>query len=99
MKPTNIYADSEEKFVKAVVLYGKLSDKYLYIDEACTQKLAKDDLFNLAIKGVVVKYDGLYYTPLIFGYDKKKPCVTITIGTLNAGSMTYVVLNSEEYTE
>lgn len=96
---TKIFADSEEKFVKAVVLYGKPSDKYLYTDEACTQKLAKDDLFNLASKGVIVKYDGLCYTPLIFGYDKKKPCVTITIGTLNEGQMTYVVLNSEEYTE
>lgn len=94
-----IFADSEEKFVKAVVLYGKPSDKYLYTDEACTQKLAKDDLFNLAIKGVVVKYDGLYYTPQIFGYDKTKPCVTVTIGTLKSGVMTYVVLNSQEYTE
>ena len=94
-----IFAKSEEKFVKNVVLYGKPSDKYLYTDEGCTQKLAKDVLFELASKGVVVKYDGLHYTPLIFGYDKTKPCVTITIGTLNEGEMTYVVLNSEEYSE
>lgn len=93
-----IFARSEEKFVKNVVLYGKPDDKYLYTDEAFTKKLTKDELFDLAIKGVVVKYDGLCYTPLIFGYDKTKPCVTITIGTLNQGEMTYVVLNSEEYT-
>lgn len=98
-KIDHVFADSEDKYVKATVLYGKPSDKYLYTDEACTQKIAKDVLFDMASKGVIVKYDDLCYTPLIFGYDKTKPCVTITIGTLNEGQMTYVVLNSEEYTE
>lgn len=94
-----IYANSEEKYVMNTVLYGKLGDKYLYSDEACTQKLTKDALYDICVKGVIVKYDGLCYTPLIFGYDKVKPCVTITIGILNEGTMTYVVLNSEEYSE
>lgn len=98
-KITKIFSDANEKNTKVIVLYGKPSDKYLYTDEACTQKITKDKLFEMATKGVIVKYDDLYYTPLIFGYDKTKPCVTITIGTLNEGLMTYVVLNSEEYTE
>lgn len=96
---TKNYCNAGEQALVSVVLYGKPSDKYLYTDEGCTQKLSKEELLDIALKGVIVKYDGLYYTPLIFGTDKVKPCVTITIGTLNEGAMTYVVLNSEEFSE
>lgn len=98
-KVEHVFGNAQDKYVKATVLYGKPSDKYLYTDEACTEKIAKDILFDMASKGAIIKYDGMCYTPLIFGYDKTKPCATVTIGTLNESLMTYVVLNSEEYTE
>ena len=35
-----IFANSEEKYVKNVVIYGKANDSYVYEDSACTKKLS-----------------------------------------------------------
>lgn len=94
-----IYADAEDKYVLAIVLYGKIGDKYLYTDEACTKKLTKDELFRACQVRVLVKYDDAYYIPLTFAHDSSQPCTTVTIVTVADSTPTYVVLNSEEFTE
>lgn len=87
-----VYADAEEKYMKAVVLYSKASGKYVYKKETATEndKIDKDTLLELCKKGVLVLLDGVYYTPSQFA-DKT------TYTTLTIGAST--VLNSKEYTE
>ena len=87
-----VYADAEEKYMKAVVLYSKTSDKYVYKKAAATEKdkIDKNTLLELCKKGVLVLLDGVYYTPSQFA-DKT------TYTTLTIGAST--VLNSKEYTE
>ena len=92
---TKIYAKSEEKFVKTVVLYGH-SDTYLYADEAHTTKINKDDLLDLCLKGVTIKYESAYYTPVFF--KENAGVVEVTIATaISTGASTAVVLYSEEH--
>ena len=45
---TVVYADSEEKYVKNVILYGETSNNYLFTDAACTEgnELDKDTLMS-----------------------------------------------------
>lgn len=94
-----IYADADDKYVIATILYGKASDKYLYKDAAHTIKLTKEELFEICSKRALVNYDGAYYVPLTFAYDDDQPCTTVTIVTVADSSPTYLVLNSEEFSE
>ena len=94
---TKIYADAEEKYVKTVVLYGKSGDNYVYSDAACaeTDKIDKDTLLNLCLKGVTVLYEGCYYMPIFF--KESGGSVAVTIATAIADSSTAVILYSSEY--
>ena len=96
---TKVFADAEDKYVLANILYGQTSDKYLYTDAEHTTKISKDDLFRACQVGVLVEYEGAYYAPLTFAHDSKKPCTTVTIVTVADSTPTYVVLNSKEFTE
>lgn len=96
MKFTNIYATAEEKYVKNVVLYAKTGDNYLYADSTHTQKIDKDTLMNLLIKGVIVLYEGAYYTPVMFKDNTTNVSATIATN-IATGASTSVVLYSEEY--
>lgn len=96
MKFTNIYADAEEKFVKAVVLYGKASDNYVYADSAMTQKIDKTTLLNLCLKRVLVLYGGVYYAPISFKDNTTSVSLTIATNVAASGSAS-VTIYSEEY--
>lgn len=56
----HIFADSEEKFLKANVLYADSSDNLLYknydstAETAYTEVVTKDELINLFKKGMVL---------------------------------------------
>lgn len=95
MNLNNIYSDSEEKYVKTVILYGH-TDNYVYADAEHTQKIDKDTLLNLCLKGVTINYQSAYYMPIFF--KENSGHLEITIATAIASSAsTAVVLNSEEY--
>ena len=91
-----IYADAEEKYVKAALLYGKNADNYVYSTSACAaeDKIDKDTLLNLCKKGVVVSYNDAFYQPVSFKDDTSAGCTSLTI--LTAAS-TLTTLNSKEY--
>ena len=96
----NVYADSEEKYVKNVVLYGKTGDDYVYTDEKCTVKIDKDTLLTLCTKGVIVLYEKAYYVPVSFKDDTSAGATAVTIATVvNAASSASVTLYSEEKAE
>lgn len=97
VKRTEIYADAEEKYLKNTVLYGKSDDDYLYFESGCTNKIDKDTLMNLLLKGVLVSYGGAYYAPVLF--KENAGAVEVTIATvINAASTASVVLYSSEHT-
>lgn len=95
-----VYADAEEKFVKTVMLYGKSGDDYVYAKSTTAEddKIDKDTLMELLKKGVIVSYEGAFYTPVIFKDETTK--VSLTIATAIASeSSTSVVLYSKEHSE
>ena len=61
-----IYADSENKYVKNTVLYAKDNDEYVYLDEAFTEKVDRDTLFNLCVNGVLVQKNTDVFIPYCF---------------------------------
>lgn len=63
-----IYADAGEQEVKAVILYGKRGDNYLYSTSEMSEsvKMEKEDFDNLMLKGAKISYDGTIYTPKNF---------------------------------
>lgn len=93
-----IYADAEEKYAKAVILYGKTSDNYVYSKSTMTEteKIDKDSLMELLKKGVIVKYNDDYYVPIFFSDESTHTSFTIATAISASGS-TAVVLNSKEY--
>lgn len=64
MKREAVYAKADEKFVKAIVLYANGSKALFYDKEAKTDKVAKADLQDLFLKGVVVFMTDTYYKPV-----------------------------------
>lgn len=90
-----IYADAEEKYVKAALLYGKNGDNYVYVASGCTEgdKIDKDTLMNLCKKGVIVSYQGAFYRPVSFKDDSSAGCTSLSI--LTAAS-TLTTLSSKE---
>ena len=61
-----IYADSENKYVKNTVLYVRDNDEYAYLDEAFTEKVDRDTLFNLCVNGVLVQKNTDVFIPYCF---------------------------------
>lgn len=65
------FADSEEKFVKCTVLYGKTEDSVLYKDAKMTEKATVKEVLNLCMKKMLlvsVTDSGAtkVYTPISF---------------------------------
>ena len=65
---TKIFSDSEDKFVKVTVLYGKTGDSYLHTTPECseTDKIESEKLLETVKKGVVIKYDNMFCIPVKF---------------------------------
>lgn len=105
MKGLNvIYADSEEKYVKAIVLYSKSGDNYLYMDAAAAtaatadKRIDKNTLLEICKKGLIVSYGDAFYAPISFKDDTSESATSVTIATVvNAASSASVTLYSKEY--
>ena len=93
-----IYADAEEKYAKAVILYGKTSDNYVYSKSTMTEdeRIDKDTLMELLKKGVIVKYNDDFYVPLFFSDETTYTSFTIATA-ISASASSAVVLNSKEH--
>lgn len=96
------YGDAEDKYIKTTVLYGKSGDSYLYSDAASAtasteaNRIDKDTLMNLLLKGVVVSYGGVYYQPLFF--SESGGSVGVTFATaISASASAATTLYSAEY--
>lgn len=63
-KRKTINAGYDDKYVKTVVLYANSSKALFYDKEAKVDKVAKDDLKDLFLKGVVVFMSDTYYAPV-----------------------------------
>lgn len=57
---TNIFATSEEKFLKTVVMYGKLGK--LYEDKGCKVEVTPEFALNACLKGALIFATDTYYT-------------------------------------
>lgn len=93
------YANPDEKFIKAVVVYAKKGQSYVYADAACTVKIAKDTLMNLCEKGLmIVSYEGAFYPVAAYKANATKGCLDVTIYDVLATTVSAVTLHSSEYT-
>ena len=93
MKDNNhIYGNSEEKFLKTVLLYPN-GDHIVFADPECTKRIDPDVLFDLLKKDQVLipTIDG-YMKPILFHRDTNGPlrmvCVFPTAGN-GVGSMIF----------
>lgn len=94
-----VYADSDEKFVKAVIVYAKKNDNYVYADNAKTVKLDKDTLMNLCEKSLLtISYEGAFYPVAAYKSNAAKGCLDVTIYDLLATTAAAVTIHSSEYT-
>ena len=95
-----IYADSEEKYVKSVILYGKTSDNFVHTTSKMTEndKIDKYTLLELLKKGAIVKYNDNFYTPIFFSDETTHASLTIAT-SISASASTAVVLNSKEHSD
>lgn len=86
-----IYADSENKYVKNTVLYVRDNDEYAYLDEAFTEKVDRDTLFNLCVNGVLVQKNTDVFIPYCFT-TPDADYLTIKFGN---GSSSYTAYSRE----
>ena len=87
-KFTKIWAKSEEKLCKAVVLYENTSTHVLYMDSAKEKAVSKDDLADLFKKGLVVVSDGTsFYRPTELTVGSTKATVGVVIYSNSAASL------------
>ena len=92
-----IFANSEEKYVKNIMIYGKANDSYVYEDSACTKKLDKDTVSRLFLTGLLVNYAGATYPVAALKDNTAKGCVDVTIWNVLASTAAAVTLHSSEY--
>ena len=83
-----IYADSENKYVKNTVLYARDNDEYVYLDEAFTEKVDRDTLFNLCVNGVLVQKNTDVFIPYCFT-TPHADYLTIKFGNGSSSNTTY----------
>lgn len=95
MTMENIFAASEEKFVKNVVLYAH-SDNILYVDAEHTEPINRENLWNLCRKGLVVVFDtDSYYYPVSFKDNTTDVSVVIAT-SIDSSSSASKTLKSKE---
>lgn len=80
MKTETVLARYNEKFVKTYVIYADNDDGHVYYDSAKKNKIAKDDLKDLFMKGVKVFHTDTFYAPTAFK---------------DSGSEAYVVVHND----
>lgn len=81
MNPEYIYADSEEKYVLGVVLYGNASK--LYLDSSHEVEVDHDFALNACMKGIV----RIFVTDTYYGVASfKEDDGTLTVTDTKAGT-------------
>lgn len=98
MKLAMNYATPDEKFVKTVTVYAKKGDNFLYADEGCTEKLTKETMTALCMKGLaVISYEKAFYPVAAFKENTAKKCLDVTIWDALAGTAAAVTVHTAEY--
>ena len=85
---TNIFATSEEKFLKNVVMYGKLSK--LYEDKECKVEVTPEFALNACLKGALIFATDTYYTVA----SVKESSGTVTVISNDKSNTTYTVTSA-----
>lgn len=99
MKLNVNYANADEKFVKTVTVYAKKSDNFIYADSSCTQKIDKEMMTELCVKGLaVVAYEKAFYPVAAFKENTTKKCLDVTIYDVLASTAAAVTVHTGEYT-
>lgn len=97
---TNVYFDSEQKYLAKTVLYAKKSsDGFVYADEAATKNVSHDELLDLCMKGLVIvkQVEGAFMYPVYF--KDAAGTVTVTVTTkIGASDSAVLDLKSKEST-
>lgn len=83
MSKENVYAKSEEKFVKAVVIYADSDDGHVFYDSAKSVKITKDELKDLFMKRCVVHFNDAYHTPAQFKDNGADASIVVVDDTSN----------------
>lgn len=92
----NIYAGSEEKYLKTTVLYADKDDGNLFFDSTKKQGADKDSVKNLFMKGLlIVELTGELFHPTTL--KDNSTYVTVTVVKDNAETATVLNFNSSEY--
>lgn len=92
-----IWAKSEEKLCKAVVLYAD-TNSFLCTDAEKQHKVAKDDLVDLFKKGLVLvdAGEGTFHKPMTMTIADAYAAVSVV--TVGSSTTTNTVFYSEGYT-
>lgn len=99
MKLVMNYANSDQKFLKTVIVYAKKSDNFIYADPGCTVKIDKDTMMELCVKGLaVVSYEKAFYPVAAFKANTTKKCLDVTIYDVLANTAAAVTVHTGEYT-
>lgn len=99
MKLVMNYANSDQKFLKTVTVYAKKNDNFIYADSACKQKIDKETMTELCVKGLaVVSYEKAFYPVAAFKENTTKKCLDVTIYDVLANTAAAVTVHTAEYT-
>lgn len=90
---TKIYNDAADKNVAATVLYA--NGGKLYFEQAFENQVAKAELENLFVKGLVVVHEGKNFKPVYSAVQGNKAVVVIAV---SADSVVELA-SAEEVTE
>ena len=99
MKLVMNYANADQKFLKTVTVYAKKNDNFIYADSACKQKIDKETMTELCVKGLaVVSYEKAFYPIAAFKENTTKKCLDVTIYDVLANTAAAVTVHTGEYT-
>lgn len=76
-----IYMDAKDQNVAANVVYYNGTDLKVFTDSKCKNQIAADELFDLCLKGVVVRVgENSYAVPTEFKKESGIVKLNVTIG-------------------
>ena len=76
-----IYMDAKDQNVAANVVYYNGTDLKVFADSKCKNQIAADELFDLCLKGVVVRVgENSYAVPTEFKKESGIVKLNVTIG-------------------
>ena len=87
-----IYSDSEEKFVKNFVLYGKLADGKLYYESSYTNLVTKNDAVKAFENGCIIDFNESSCRPVYMSISSgSSPKATLYVMTSSGSSSLGIV--------